>query len=239
MRERSTNRTRSGLILLFITVIAVIAVLTGDFVGRVKAYCNDEYEVVKEYDEEGNLYMVTTFNTYPNTFETTCVVSFLGGVVIAILFLGSMYVLLNRRENYGKKHSRNLVTAFILAHVLLLMPLGAPLIDSYFFKLGNNFYFDVTGVVVILLLFLFTIFFSTYELKGKRCGIIAIIIGALSTVPMFFLKYYSSDGLNQSDIRADSRLLMITDVGLIIAMIFFLIAIRKALEYIKDNSLNE
>ena len=139
MKENSSNRTRSGLILLFITVIVVIAVLTGDFVGRMKASCDEGEEVVKEYDEDGNLYMVSTFTTYPDTFEVTCVVSFIGGMMIAILFLGSMYVLLNRRENYGKKHSRNIVTAFILAHVLLLMPLGGFLMNTFLYKLGNNF----------------------------------------------------------------------------------------------------
>ena len=50
--------------------------------------------------------------------------------------------------------------------------------------------------------------------------------------------FWDSEEIVQS-IRSDCRLMMIADIGLIIAMIFFLVAIRKALQYIKDKSLDE
>ena len=236
MTGKVSNRTRSGLILLSVTVLVVIGVLGVDLVGRMKINNIDNEEIIDRDDGE---------ESYTPVFEEawidTCSTSFLGGVIITFWFILGMSFLLKGRFSYGKKHSYKVILAFILSHIAPILPL-----IMYFYTPWEDPIWH-TGVIVPYSIILFTIaiFLTTYEIGGKKFGILGLIYGIGSTIPLFFARMnLYSDGSWYSEeiiqpIRSDCRLMLITDIGLIIAMIFFLIALRKAMQYAKDNSPEE
>jgi len=236
MTEKNPNRTRRGLILLSVTVLVVIGVLGGDFVGRTKTYRIDTEDIIEKDEGEESYTPISE-----DAWIDTCALSFLGGILITVWFILGMSFLLKGRFSYGKKHSHKVILAFILCHVAPILPLFM----YFYIPWEDPVWHAGTIVPYSIILFTIAIFLATYEIGGKYFGILGFIFGIGFSVPVFFVKmsYYSdhfwdSEEIVQS-IRSDCRLMMIADIGLIIAMIFFLVAIRKALQYIKDKSLDE
>ena len=240
MTEKIPNRKRSGLILLFVTCLVIVGVLTGDFVGRKKAHSYDLEDMIeKYYDDEGNITMESITFSNSMVFEETCSVSAIGGLLIGLFFIISMSILLKHRKTYGQQHSRKMAVAFFFSHMSLIIPLVL-----FFIIVVNDlslWYVSFAGLVLIIFTVI-SVFLSTYELEGKKYGIIGLILGIGSVIPLLFLQLEFTDKSLLEDeailsaTKTDSFLMMITDLGLIIAMAFFLIAIWKAIKYVKDSS---
>ena len=233
MTERMPNRTRSALIILFITLIIVLVILVGDLVGRISAYSkihgmededNNEYRY-DNYDNKGEV------DDSKDIIETTCMMSYIGGFIVTALLIIGASILFSARNSYGPKQYNKAIAVFVLSII-------APVITilfSFFFGI-----FDVsrTGVIVTTFISIFAIvmFLSNYEFSKGLYKYIALTLGIGSTIPLLFItKVVMDSGVRISELKTICIHLMITDIGLIVGFSFYICSFWESLRYTKAN----
>ena len=232
MGERISNRTRSALILLFIAFIIVLLVLCGDIVGRSRALIivydmedPDEYDYYEYYDNNKDFFQADEI------MEMTCLMDTLTGFIIAVLFVVTISLLFQARSAYGERHTHKVTIVFTLSIILWI----SPIMMFFVFDLYN---IRNSGIIFASTIILFSLasFLSTYEIGGKKHGIIALTLSILFSLPLLFV-HKTVDGTysSLSDFEMQCILLIIADIGLMVAMVFFLLSIKKAINYTKIN----
>ncbi len=236
MVERMPNRTRSALIILMIALIVVLVALGADLVGRISAYSKihnieeedddgDRYYYNYDYDDEGEI------DESKETMDTTCGMSALGGFIITVLFVIGASMLFSARNSYGPKHCNKAIAVFVLSIIAPTLPL----IFSFLFEI-----FDVShvGILFAITICLFTIamFLSNTEFTRKPSKYIALAVGIGSAIPLLFVDDGIMDyEISLSRLKTACILLMITDLGLIVGLSFYIHSFWESLRYTKAN----
>ena len=236
MVERMPNRTRSALIILLIALIVVLVVLTADLVGRISAY-SKIHGIEEEDDDEYDVYYDYNFEDEEDVEETeeimgqTCAMTSIGSFIITVLFIIGASLLFSARNSYGPKHCNKTIAVFVLSIIAPTLPL----IFSFLFEI-----FDVSqiGVILAISICLFTIamFLSNTEFARKPSKYIALAVGIGATIPLLFVDDVIMDyDVRVSDLKTACILLMITDVGLIVGLSFYIHSFWESLRYTKAN----
>ncbi len=220
--------------MLSITMVILIGILGYNLIGNTRAYLllRDKSDDDVEYDQWGEP-LDSDVTEANDILDDTCMYSLLAGVVITILALISFTLLFGARYNYGKKHSFKMIAALIL---VILTPIVMGMDEYYYEMMTLSEVRNGVLPAISILLFIAALYLSISEIGGKRFGFMGLLVGTLATVPLFPVKYDLYD-FSFTDLDVISRNGMIADIGLIIAMILFLIAIKKALSYTQQLSM--
>jgi len=149
---------------------------------------------------------------------------------IITLFIG--------RKSYGKKHSQNAISALILGITSLF------LMFFYFATLQYDgprdylYHPFLLIPVASFILFLGAVYLAINKIGGRIVGTAGILFGLASGIPFLFLDYsFFEEGREYFFINFEliryCEVMIVVDLCLIVAMIFLLVAIRRALNYTK------
>ena len=236
MVERMPNRTRSALIILMIALIVVLVVLAADFVGRMSAY--SRIHSIEEEDDDGDRY----YRNYDYDDEEeieeseeimgqTCAMTSIGAFIITVLFIIGASLLFGARNSYGPKHCNKAIGVFVLSIIAPTLPL----IFTFLFEI-----FDVSQIGIIfaisICLFIIAMFLSNTVFARGPSKFIALIVGIGSTIPLLFVDDVIMDyDVRVSALKTACILMMITDVGLIVGLSFYVHTFWESLRYTKAN----
>lgn len=230
MSEKVRNPTRNALILLLIVIFIIIGILGFNLAGNVKAYMliKDKSEKDVEYDEWGE--PSGDFAEANEIMDNVCMASLTAGLIITVLVLISFTLLFSTRYNFGRKHSIKMVVALI---ILSLAPLFTGIVEFIYevMYIMDAQYGFVPAISIAF--FIIALYLAISEIGGGKFGLIGLIVGVIAVLPPLPLKYdfwdFSYSELNRTCIST-----MIADVGLMISMVFFIVAIWKSIRYVKE-----
>ena len=236
MVERVPNRTRSALILLLIAIIVFIVILLANCLAFSSSLFRSYDEIDRseedrdyyyddEEEEEENLYYAI------EPLGLSCGLNGYGLVAMYILFIVGISLLFSARYAYGDKHGRTVIASFVLS---ILMPV----LTGFLIFIIAIFELTTFGIVPTLpiILFLTAIFLTTFNIGGRKHGLIGLLIGVLFSLPLLYLNKSHMDMDTLSELRTFCVTFLITITGLLVSMTMFLVSIKNAIGYTKAHS---
>jgi len=167
-------------------------------------------------------------------------------LAIIFLFIIGLVVLLMAGKSYGKGHSRKVLIALPLAVVSWF-------VLSYNYIQLNGDYESFIGIYsgISVILLLPAIALTVYELGGRRNGLIGMVLGILSSIPLFLIDYqwmarpeqdgnilmmYTVGNVINFDLLDNLILMVIATAGIFIACLFLVSALLNGRRYVKAYS---
>jgi len=244
--EKRPNRTRSGFILLAVSLILLILILACSLL----AFSISLYRAVNskprrdriEHEIQSSGFSIDFFDFgYDRSVEKVneplrmnCVFNIFGMVIVAIFTIISAAILFSGRNSFGKEHRKRILAALIIA-------CAAPVIVGiifFTFLIFEVVYIGIIGAVFIILA-LIDVFLVTSSLGNKPCSKIALLIGITFTFPMCTITESYIEASNIPDLRYFTAVGVSILVGLLTSSSLYLASVKKAIRSTNENTIGK
>ena len=220
--EKTKIKTGKALKYLMTTACVVFVLLLASIVFNICASrLHEEAEWDDYYGDSQNDYSSdAAFKFYQAPLFAMSVF----GIIIAITMLTTMWYIISTRKAYGPKHSKKVMMALFF----LLMSIFSLGLTPYVYIKGDGlvgFFPALTAIFLAL-----SLYFTTYELGGKRYGTIGLLTAVLFAIPLMFILHtrsYEEYAVTADWMRFNQRIIL-AQFGLLIATGFFMASIKNA-----------
>ena len=220
--KKNENKTGKALKYMMTTACVIFVLLLASIVFNICARrMHEKAEWDGSYGDSQNDYGGRNALGYA---QAPLIAGSLFGFIIAITMLTSIWYVVHARKAYGPRHSKKAMASFFL----LLLSMFSVCLTLFVYEKGDLLVGLFPALPAIFLAL--SLYYSTYELGGKRYGTIGVVATVLFAIPLMFICHTRSYDVYEvtADWMRFNQRIMLAQIGLLIATGFFMASIKNA-----------